>query len=76
MNKNLLIFIGIAVVILGIVYFMSLSQREPIDTFPAASNDASVSAIERELDETDLENLDGEFAEIDAELEAAISESQ
>jgi len=75
-NKNLLIFIIIALVILGAVYYLSPSVQEMDTVPPPVSNDTSDSAIEKDLEDTELENLDEEFVEIEAELEAAISEAE
>ena len=75
MNKNLLIFIIISIGILGIVYyFSSLPQEQTGDE--TLNGDTSVQALEQDLANTDLNNLDQEFADIDAELEASISEAR
>jgi len=75
MNKNLLIFIVVAVLILGAVYYFS---NPPVDQTgnKSPSGDTSVSALEQELADTNLENLDQEYADIEMELEAAISEAE
>lgn len=77
MNKNLLIFIVIALIILGIVYYFSIPSTEDGQPWSEQlSDDTSVGALEQELVDTDLENLDQEFADIEMELEAAISEAR
>lgn len=75
MNKNLLIFIVIAALILGVVYYYSQQNLtdQSLDETNSISNDTSVSVIEGELQNTEIDNLDQEFADIDAELEAALS---
>ena len=75
MNKNLLIFIVVAVIILGIVYYFSSLPNEEMGQ-ESLNNDTSVGTLEQELTNTDLDNLDQEFADIDMELEASISEAR
>ena len=77
MNKNLLIFIVIALVILGIVYYFSSLTTPAVDTgSESITGDTSAQALEQELTNTDFDNLDQEFADIEMELEAAVSEAQ
>ena len=75
MNKNLLIFIIIAIGILGIVYYFSSLPQEQTEG-ETLNSDTSVQALEQDLANTDLDNLDQEFADIDMELEASISEAR
>ncbi|OGZ42779.1 MAG: hypothetical protein A3J55_03915 [Candidatus Ryanbacteria bacterium RIFCSPHIGHO2_02_FULL_45_17b] len=75
-NKNFLIFIVVALLMLGVVYYYStLSENEQTGSEPL-SDDASVGVLEQELVDTDLDNLDQEFADIEMELEASISEAR
>lgn len=75
-NKNLLILIVVAVVILGLVYYSSIMPEEfPMEN-EILNSDTSVETLEQELTDTDLENLDQEFADIEMELEASLSEAQ
>jgi ribosome-binding ATPase YchF (GTP1/OBG family) len=76
MNKNLLIFIIVALAIVGVVYFLSTQNEAEFPQLQEVSNDSSISTIERELDTTDLDTLDSDFEEIDKELEAALEEAQ
>ena len=73
-HKNLIIFIITAAIILVIVYFavLQISYMEDAST----ANDTSITAIENDLVNTDVDLLDQEFDNIDAELEAAINETQ
>lgn len=79
-NKNLIIFIIIALVIVAAVYFMAFwdqpldEQSEQLEQLDDTASDTAI--IEEDLMKTDIEALDGEFADIDAELEAALGESQ
>ena len=75
MNKNLLIFIIIALVILGAVYYFSMTP--PIETGQeTVTGETSTQALEQELTQTNLDNLDQEFVDIETELEATVSEAQ
>lgn len=75
MNKNLLIFIIVALLMLGVVYYFSSPPDE--QTMGETPNgDASVRALEQELTNTDLDNLNQEFADIEMELEASISDAR
>lgn len=74
-NKNFLIFILVALVILGAVYYVSILPEDQTGN-DSLSDDASVSALEQELVDTDLDNVDQEFADIEMELEASISEAE
>ena len=76
MNKNLLIFIVVALLILGVVYYFSNPLEEDQIGNENLSDNTSVGALEQELVDTDLDNLDQEFADIEMELEASISEAQ
>jgi len=76
MNKNLLIFIVVALLILGVVYYFSNPLEEDQIGNENLSDNTSVGALEQELMNTDLDNLDQEFADIEMELEASISEAQ
>jgi ribosome-binding ATPase YchF (GTP1/OBG family) len=76
MNKNLLIFIIVALAIVGVVYILSMRKEAEFLQLQDVSNDSSISTIERELDTTDLDTLDSDFEEIDKELEAALEEAQ
>ena len=78
MNKNLLIFIVIAALILWVVYYYSQQNLtdQLLDETNSISSDTSVSVIEGELQNTEIDNLDHEFADIDAELEAALSSAK
>ena len=76
MNKNLLIFIIVALIILGFVYYFSISQEEEQIGSEPLSGDTSADALEQELINTDLDNLDQEFTDIEMELDAAISEAR
>lgn len=73
MNKNLLIFIVVALIILGIVYYFSSPPNEERGE-ESLNNDTSVGALEQELTNTDFDDLDQEFVDIETELEASISE--
>ena len=75
MNKNLLILIVVAVVILGVVYYFSALPEDQIEN-ENLSGDTPTETLEQELTNTDIDNLDREFADIDMELEAAILEAQ
>ena len=75
-NKNLLILIIVAVIILGFVYYSSMIPNQDQVEDETLSDDTSVEMLEQELTETDLDNMDQEFADIEMELEAAISESR
>lgn len=72
MNNNLLIFIVVAAIILGAVYYFSTPAGEPLPM----QDSTSLPALEQELSDTDVEGLDQEFADIEMELEAAISEAE
>ena len=80
MNKNLLIFISIAFVMVVAVYLFSLQQNGLVPDSEGGQRttaDASlVEAIDNDLQNTDVENLDAEFDDIESELDAAISEAQ
>ena len=77
-HKNLTIFIVIAAVILAAVYFMAFQEQPlaPEEQASPISSDTSLSVIENDLNSTEVDSLDQEFVDIDAELEAAISEAQ
>ena len=75
-NKNLLILIIVAVIILGFVYYSSVMPNKDQMENEILSDDTSVETLEQELTDTDLDNMDQEFADIEMELEAAISESR
>lgn len=77
-NNNLLIFIIVALLILGAVYYFTMPPKQPdvpMDTY-STNDDTSVEVLEQELGSADLENLDQEFADIETELNAAVSEAQ
>ncbi|TSC70023.1 MAG: hypothetical protein G01um101470_903 [Parcubacteria group bacterium Gr01-1014_70] len=80
MNKNLLIFVIIAVILLAVVYYFSALREGmgiPEDTGEMVPrDDTSVSALEADLTNTHIDNVDQEFADVEMELEAAISEAQ
>ncbi|TSC78739.1 MAG: hypothetical protein G01um101429_695 [Parcubacteria group bacterium Gr01-1014_29] len=73
MNNNLLIFIIVALLILGAVYYVTLPSKEVGEPQDITGDGTSVETLEQDLADTELENLDQEFADIDAELEAALS---
>jgi len=60
---------------LGIVYYFSALPEDQTGN-ESLSDDTSIDALEDELIATDLDNLDQEFADIEMELGAAISEAQ
>lgn len=78
-NKNTLIFIIVALLLVGIVFFYGLQPIEDATPAPEdtgqVSGDMSLSAIEKELTEVHIEGADQEFADIDSELEAALQEA-
>ncbi|OGZ45175.1 MAG: hypothetical protein A3J54_03560 [Candidatus Ryanbacteria bacterium RIFCSPHIGHO2_02_FULL_45_13b] len=74
-NKNFFIFIVVALLMLGIVYYFSALPEDQTGN-ESLSDDTSIDALEDELIATDLDNLDQEFADIEMELGAAISEAQ
>lgn len=76
MNKNLFIFIIVALLILGVVYYFSNPPEKELTGNETLSDSGSVGALEQELTNTDLDNLDREFADIEMELEASISDAR
>lgn len=78
MNKNLLIILAAAVILLSAwVYYMSQVNQSTVSdserefravTQQSASDETE--AIEKDLNETDFEDLDKELTDIEAELEA------
>lgn len=77
-HKNLIIFIIVAAVIIALVYFVAL-QNQLVDMEEVGipvTDDTSITAIEKDLSDTNVDNFDEEFLSIDAELEAAVNEAR
>lgn len=81
MNAKLLILIVIIVVVVaaGVYFYRAKAPGETgEEAAPSAAGEVSssdtVSVIDQELEVTETENLDKEFADIEVELNAALSE--
>lgn len=85
MIMNKIIILIIVLLVAGGIYFFFFSSREQEPT-PSAVEEATaiaevstsntVPVIEQEVQATDLDNLDKEFTDIEAEIETALGEAQ
>lgn len=75
-SKNFLLILLTATLILGGIWYFLLKDKEPLVTpsditkLSSQSPSDETSAIEKDLEETDLTNLDTELTDIEAELNA------
>ena len=76
MNTKIYIIVGVVVLVLvGAAAWLALAPEKPVGTTPAPSPVAApaqdtTAAIGKDLDAVNLGNLDGEFKDIDADLNA------
>jgi len=68
----------VAAIILGGVYYFANNDNDsgalPPEVIEQVSSDTTLKVIDEELNNTDIDTLDQEFADIDEELEAALTE--
>lgn len=80
MSKIIILIIFVAVVLGGVYFFLRSGEdkRESAVQGTAAVEEVStndtVAVVDQELQATELENLDAGFADIETEIEAALSE--
>lgn len=68
------IIVIIVIVLGGLYYLNSVKVDIAKEEAPALNESSEIEAIEEDLNQTDLDNLDAEFSDIEAEIDAALAE--